>query len=53
MKSDLEIENAASLPLLGSLASHNPVWHPRNFQTIDIVARKSFTATVRKATGSS
>ena len=40
MKSDLEIENAASLPLRGSLAGHNPVWHPRNFQTIDIVARK-------------
>ena len=51
MKSDLEIENAASLPLLGSLAGHNPVWHPRNFQTIDIVARKSFTATFLKATG--
>jgi hypothetical protein len=34
MKSDLEIENAASLPLRGSLAGHNPVWHPRNFQTI-------------------
>ena len=40
MKSDLEIENAASLPLLGSLAGHNPVCHPRNFQKIDIVARK-------------
>ena len=40
MKSDLEIENAASLPLRSSLAAHNPVWHHRCFQTIDIVARK-------------
>lgn len=40
MKSDLEIENAASLPLRGSLAGHNPVWHHTRFQTIGIVARK-------------
>jgi hypothetical protein len=40
MKSDLEIENAASLPLRRSLAGHNPIWHHRNFQTIDLVARK-------------
>jgi hypothetical protein len=26
MKSDLEIENAASLPLRRSLAGHNPIW---------------------------
>jgi hypothetical protein len=51
MKSDLEIENAAWLPLRRSLAGHNPIWHHRCFQAIGIVARKSFTATVRRATG--
>jgi hypothetical protein len=52
MKSDLEIENAAWLPLRRSLAGHNPTWHhSRCFQAIGIVARKSFTGTVRKATG--
>ena len=51
MKSDLEIENAAWLPLRRSLAGHNPIWHHRCFQTISIVARKSFTATFRKTTG--
>ena len=40
MKSDLEIENAASLPQRGGLAGHNPDWHHTCFQTIDIVARK-------------
>jgi hypothetical protein len=51
MKSAIEIENAASLPLRSSLAAHNPVWHHRSFQAIGTVARKSFTTTVRKATG--
>jgi hypothetical protein len=51
MKSDLEIENATWLPLHRSLAGHNPIWHHRCFQAIGIVARKSFTATVREATG--
>ena len=50
MKSDLEIENAAWLPLRRSLAGHNPIWHHRCFQAIGIVARKSFAGTVRKAT---
>jgi hypothetical protein len=40
MKSDLEIENAAWLPLRRSLAGHNPIWHHRCFQAIGIVARK-------------
>jgi hypothetical protein len=51
MKSDGEIESAASPPLRRSLAGHNPIWHHRCFEAIGIVARKSFTATVRKATG--
>src|ERR1700730_7602696 len=51
MKSDLEIENAASPPLRRSLAGHKPALHHRRLHAIDIVARKSFTATVRKATG--
>jgi hypothetical protein len=34
MKSDLEIENAAWLPLRRSLAGHNPIWHHRCFQAI-------------------
>ena len=33
MKSDLEIESAASPPLRRSLAGHNPVWHHRCFQS--------------------
>jgi hypothetical protein len=40
MKSDLEIENAAWLPLRRSLAGHIPIWHHRSFQAIGIVARK-------------
>ncbi len=40
MKSDLEIENAASLPLRGSLAGHNPIWLHTCFQTIGVVVRK-------------
>jgi hypothetical protein len=51
MKSDLEIENAAWLSLRRSLAGHNPIWRHSCFQAIGIVARKSFTATVRKARG--
>ena len=51
MKSDLEIENAAWLSLRRSLAGHDPIWHHSCFQAIGIVARKSFTATVRKTRG--
>jgi hypothetical protein len=51
MKSDLEIENAAWLPLRRSLAGHNPIWHHRCFQAIGVVARKSFTATVPEGDG--
>jgi hypothetical protein len=40
MKSAIEIENAAWLPLRSSLAGHIPIWHHRSFQAIGIVARK-------------
>ena len=53
MKSDLEIENAASLPLRRSLAAHNPVWHHRCFQTIGVVARKSIAIATIKGNGES
>ncbi len=51
MKSDLEIENAPWPPLRRSLAGHDPIWHHSCFPAIGIVARKSFTATVRKTRG--
>ncbi len=51
MKSDLEIENAASLPLRRSLAGHNPAWSITGAFRQLALWRKSFTATSRKATG--
>ena len=53
MKSAIEIENAASLPLRSSLAGHNPVWHPRCFQTIGVVARKFIAIATIKGNGES
>jgi hypothetical protein len=53
MKSAIEIENAASLPLRSSWAAHNPVWHHRCFQTIGVVARKFIAIATIKGNGES
>ena len=51
MKSDLEIENAASLTLRRSLVGRNPAWSITGAFRQLALSRESFTATFRKATG--